>query len=186
MDALPDLSQIKRLRKALNITQKELAKELGLTQSTISRIENGTMDPPYTKFKLIYDFLENERIAENKSKKHAVDIMTTEIISIPPQSTVKNAVELMTKHNISQIPILDRNQNIGSVTAKKIQKYITDDPVILNLNVFDISELPFPEVEKNWDVRDISNLLISYPGVLVKDKNQFVGIITAANFLKIK
>lgn len=186
MDALPAISQIKRLRKALNITQKKLAKEIGLTQSTISRIENGTMDPPYTKFKLIYEFLESERIAKNKSKKHAADIMTTEIISIPPQSTVKNAVDLMTKHNISQIPILENNQNLGSVTAKKIQKYITDDPVILKLKVSDISELPFPEVEKNWDIHDISNLLISYPGVLVKDKKQFVGIITAANFLKIE
>jgi len=68
---------------------------------------------------------------------------------------------------------------------KKIQKYITDDPVILNLKVTDIKELPFPEVEKNWNVKDISSLLLSYPAVLVKEDKRYIGIITDSNFLKL-
>lgn len=185
MEVLPDSSQIKALRKSLNISQKELGAKLNISQSTISRIENGDMDPPYSKFKLIYEFLENERIARKRSIKHAVDILTPEIIFINPHSTVKEAVELMTKYNISQIPIIEDNHNYGSITAKKIQKYITDDPVILNLKVTDIKELPFPEVEKNWNVKDISNLLINYPAVLVKEDKKFIGIITDSNFLKL-
>jgi len=185
MEVLPDSSQIRSLRKSLNISQKELGEKLNISQSTISRIENGTMDPPYSKFKQIYEFLENERIARKRSIKHAVDILTPEIISINPHSTVRNAVELMTKYNISQIPILENNQNYGSITAKKIQEYITDDPIILNLKVTDIKELPFPEVEKNWNVKDISSLLINYSAVLVKEDNKFIGIITDSNFLKL-
>ena len=185
MEILPDSSQIRNLRKSLNISQKELAEELNVSQSTISRIENGTMDPPYSKFKLIYEFLENERKARKQSMKHAVDILTPEIIFINPHSTVREAVELMTKYNISQIPILENNQNYGSITAKKIQKYITDDPVILNLKVTDVKELPFPEVEKSWNVKDISSLLLNYPAVLVKDNKNFIGIITDSNFLKL-
>jgi predicted transcriptional regulator len=183
MEVLPDFSQIKNLRKSLNISQKELGEKLNLSQSTISRIENGSMDPPYSKFKIIYEFLENERRSRKRSKKHAEDILTPEIIYIKPQSTVKDAVELMTKFNISQIPILENNQNYGSITSKRIQKYITDDPVILNLKVTDIKELPFPEVEKNWNVKDISSLLIKYPAVLVKENKKFIGIITDSNFL---
>ncbi|MHA2290008.1 MAG: CBS domain-containing protein [Promethearchaeota archaeon] len=185
MEILPDYTQIKNLRKSLNISQKELGEELKLSQSTISRIENGTMDPPYSKFKMIYEFLENEKRSRKRSKKHAIDILTPEIISIKPNSTVKDAVELMTKFNISQIPILENNQNFGSITSKKIQKYITDDPVILNLKITDIKELPFPEVEKNWNVKDISSLLINYPAVLVKDDKNFIGIITDSNFLNL-
>ncbi|MHA1534479.1 MAG: CBS domain-containing protein [Promethearchaeota archaeon] len=185
METLPDSSKIKTLRKSLNISQKELGEKLNITQSTISRIENGTIDPPYSKFKLIYEFLENERIARKQSIKHAVDILTPEIIFINPHSTVKEAVKLMTKYNISQIPIIEDNHNYGSITAKKIQKYITDDPIILNLKVTDIKELPFPEVEKNWNVKDISNLLINYSAVLVKEDKKFIGIITDSNFLKL-
>ncbi|MFW9785739.1 MAG: helix-turn-helix domain-containing protein, partial [Candidatus Heimdallarchaeota archaeon] len=51
MKNLPPLNEIKRLRKKLNISQRELADELKLAQSTISRIESGTIDPPYTRFK---------------------------------------------------------------------------------------------------------------------------------------
>ncbi len=185
MELLPDSSQIKNLRKSLNISQKELGEKLSISQSTISRIENGTIDPPYSKFKLIYEFLENERITRKRSIKHAVDILTPEIIFINPHSTVKEAVELMTKYNISQIPILENNQNYGSITAKKIQEYIADDPIILNLKVTDIKELPFPEVEKIWSVKDISSLLINYPAVLVKEDKKFIGIITDSNFLRL-
>lgn len=182
---LPDLSQIKYLRKSLNISQKELGEKLGIPQSTISRIENNTMDPPYTKFKIIFEFLEEQRMLRKRSKNHAEDIMTKDIISITPQSTVKEAVELMTNHNISQIPILENNQNFGSVTSKKIQKHITDNPDILMLTVMKIKEFAFPEVEKSWNVKDISNLLIKYSAVLVKENQQFVGIITDADFLKL-
>jgi len=182
---LPDLTQIKYLRKSLNISQKELGEKLGIPQSTISRIENNTMDPPYTKFKLIYEYLEEQRMLRKRTKNHAEDIMTKDIISITPQSTVKDAVELMTEHNISQIPILENSQNFGSVTSKKIQKHITENPDILKLPVREIKELPFPEVEKNWNVKDISNLLIKYPAVLVKESQKFVGIITDADFLKL-
>jgi len=185
MDVLPDSSQIRSLRKSLNISQKELGEKLNISQSTISRIENGTMDPPYSKFKQIYEFLENERISRKRSIRHAVDILTPEIIFINPHSTVKEAVELMTKYNISQIPILENNHNYGSITSKKIQKYITDDPVILNLKVTDIKELPFPEVEKNWNVKDISSLLLNYSAVLVKEDKRYIGIITDSNFLKL-
>ena len=45
MEKLPDLSHIKYLRKSLNISQKELGEKLSIPQSTISRIENTTMDP---------------------------------------------------------------------------------------------------------------------------------------------
>ena len=185
MEILPDSSHVKNLRKSLNISQKELGEKLSISQSTISRIENGKMDPPYSTFKLIYEFLENEKRSRKRSKKHAEHILTPEIISISPDSTVKDAVELMTKYNISQIPILENNQNFGSITSKKIQKYITDDPVILNLKVTDIKELPFPEVEKNWNVKDISSLLIKYPAVLVKEDKSFIGIITDSNFLNL-
>jgi len=185
MEVLPDSSKIKTLRKSLNLSQKELGAKLNISQSTISRIENGTMDPPYSKFKQIYEFLENERITRKRSIKHAVDILTPKIIFINPHSTVKEAVELMTKYNISQIPIIEGNHNYGSITAKKIQEYITDDPIILNLKVTDIMELPFPEVEKGWNVKDISSLLMNYPAVLVKEDKKFIGIITDSNFLRL-
>jgi predicted transcriptional regulator len=183
---LPSLSEIKRLRKKLNISQKELAAELNLRQSTISRIENAMIDPPYTKFKMIYEYLEREKSKRKKSKRYAKDIMTQDVKFIQPNSTIREAVEIMNEENISQLPIIENNHNFGSVTSKKIQKFITDNPEILGVDVSLIKELPFPEVDENWNVKDISNLLIRYSAVLVKNQqHNFVGIITDADFLKL-
>ncbi len=185
MEILPSLSDIKRLRKKLNISQKELGVVLNIPQSTISRIENGTIDPPYSKLKKIYEYLENERKIREKSKKHAEDIMTQDIQSIKSGSTIREAVDLMNKHEISQLPIIENNQNFGSITSKKIQKYITDNPEIINMDVSLLKELPFPEIDKNWNVKDISDLLLKYPAVLVKENNDYIGIITDSDLLRI-
>jgi len=186
MENFPSLNEIKSLRKELNISQKELGLLCGIPQSTISRIENDTIDPPYSKVKKLFKQLQNERIARTKSKKHAKDIMTRTIISIKPGSSIRDVVELMNKHGYSQLPLLSNNDNFGSITSKKIQKYITDNSTMLGADVSLIKELPFPEVEENWNVKDISDLLVKYSAVLVKDeKHNIVGIITDADFLKL-
>jgi len=50
---LPESKDIKHIRKKLKITQKELAKRTQLPQSSISRIETNSMDPPYSKMKKV-------------------------------------------------------------------------------------------------------------------------------------
>ena len=185
MKNLPSLSEIKRLRKKLNISQKELADELNLAQSTISRIESGTIDPPYTKFKIIYEYLENERSKRRKSKRYAKDIMTRDIKLIKPSSSIRDAVELMNVHGISQLPIIEKKQNFGSITSKKIQKSIIDRSELINAEVDLIKELPFPEIEEDWDIKDVSNLLTNYSAVLVKKNNEYIGIIADADLLQI-
>ena len=185
MKILPSLSDIKRLRKKLNISQKTLGEKLKLSQSIISRIESGAVDPPYSKLKRIYEYLENERKIREKSKKHAEDIMTRALHSITFNSTIRDAVDLMNKYEISQLPIIKKNLNLGSITSKKIQKSITDNPQIINMDVSLIKELPFPEIDKNWSVKDISDLLLQYPAVLVRENNDYIGIITDSDLLKI-
>jgi len=185
MEILPSLGDLKHLRKKLDISQKDLGNILKIPQSTISRIENGTIDPPYSKYKKIYEFLENERKIREKSRRHAGDIMIKKIISIKSKSSVREAVDLMNNYEISQLPIFKDNQNLGSITSKKIQKYITDNPEIINADVTLIKELPFPEIDKNWNVKDISDLLLQYPAVLVRENNDYIGIITDSDLLRI-
>ena len=43
------LSEIKRLRKKLEINQKELAVRAGVSQSLIAKIEAGKIEPTYSK-----------------------------------------------------------------------------------------------------------------------------------------
>ncbi|MBD3214760.1 MAG: CBS domain-containing protein [Candidatus Lokiarchaeota archaeon] len=182
---LPDLAELKILRKKLNISQAELAKICGLNQSTISRIENQQVDPPYSTFKLLYSCLKNEERRKKESSEQIVKLMTRDIISIHPQTKLKDAITLMNKYNVSQLPILDKNQNIGSITSKKAQELIMENSDLLNIDISDVKELPFPEVDKNWNLKDVSDLLIKYPAVLIKEFDKYIGIMTDADVLKL-
>ncbi len=185
MKLLPELTEIKELRKRLDISQESLGKIINANQSTISRIESGKADPSYSKVKKLFEFLEHERMIREKTKRKAVDIMSKNPITISPKSTIKKAVELMHKYNISQLQIIIDDRNLGSITSKKIQKIIIDNYELINAEVDLIKELPFPEIEKDWDIKDISNLLSNYPAVLVKEHGQYIGIIADADLLKI-
>ena len=44
---LPKLSEIVKLRKDVNMTQRELAKEVGVSPSMINQIESGSTQPSY-------------------------------------------------------------------------------------------------------------------------------------------
>ena len=185
MPLLPDLKEIKYIRRKLNLSQKDLEQSLRIPQATISRIENGIGNPSYLTVKKIFDYLEHERIKRKKMEKSAENIMSKTIISIKSKSSIKEAVNLMNENNVSQIPILNGNQNIGSITAKKVQKIITDNPEMINAQVDLIKELPFPEIEKDWDILDISNLLTNYSAVLVKEHGEYIGIVADADLLKL-
>ena len=184
MPFLPDLKEIKYLRRKLDVTQEELHDATGIPQATISRIESGKGNPTYSTVKKIFEYLERKKISLENTELKAEKIMTKKIISIKSESKIKEVVELMNKRSLSQIPILDGGQNLGSITAKKIQKVITDSHDMINSEVDLIKELPFPEIEKDWDIKDISNLLSNYPAVLVKEFGNYIGIITDADLLK--
>ncbi len=181
---IPELTDLKKERLKFDISQKDLEKALSIPQATISRIERGVGNPSYLTVKKIFDYLEHERSRRGSSERKANNVMTQKVISIIPNSTIKEAVNLMNKHNISQLPIIVNDNNIGSITAKNIQKTIIDNPNLINAEVDIIKELPFPEIEKDWDVKDISNLLTNYSAVLVKEYGEYIGIITDADLLK--
>lgn len=182
---LPELAELKILRKKLNISQQELARICGLNQSTISRIENQEIDPSYSTFKKLYICLKNEERRKKESSEEIEKFMTKNIISIESQTKLKKAIVLMNKYNVSQLPILEDNRNLGSITSRKAQKLIMENSDLLNISISDVKELPFPEINKDWNLKDVSDLLVKYPAILVKEFDKYIGIITDADFLKL-
>jgi len=111
--------------------------------------------------------------------------MKQKIVSINSESIIKDAVDLVNHHNLSQFPILESEKNDENITSREIQKYITDNPELVNVNVMLAKDLPFPKIEKNRDIKTSFNLSSNYPAVLLKENNNFVGIISDADFLKL-
>src|SRR3989344_5255319 len=101
-----DLKGIEKIRKMYGLTQHELAKRAGVSQSLIAKIEAERIDPTYSKTKRILDTLNS--LAEEKDMK-AEEIMNRKIISARPEDSIKTVIEKMKKYEISQLPIINEH-----------------------------------------------------------------------------
>ena len=64
------------------------------------------MEPSYSIVVKIFNALD-EGEKEKYNGKRAMDLMNRKVISVAPGEKVKKARELMKKHGISQIPVID-------------------------------------------------------------------------------
>lgn len=170
-----DLKDVKQLRVRLGLTQTELAKEAGVSQSVIAKLESGRIDPGYKTAMRILAALEQRRMS-NAPK--ALDVMHPSVISVKSSVKVADAVKLMKKHSISQLPVQDE-RIMGIITESTIMSHLTS----LNSTVGDIMEATPPMVPPNADLTVVSNLLQHYPIVLVVEKGILVGIVTKSDVL---
>jgi len=166
-----------RLRKILKLTQKELAKKAGVSQSLIARIEKRSIDPRLSTVKKILDVL-----TQTTEKSVVRDIMHIPVVTIDTKDTVRTAVDLMKKHNISQMPVLRENKIVGSIRESTIIDCITKKgnyEKVFSSSVNNIMEKRFAEVNPATIVDDVV-LLFSQgeSAVLVVENNILLGIIT--------
>ena len=173
-----DITQLKKIRKQIGLTQFQFAKEAGISQSMIAKIEAGRLDPTYSKVKLIENALEN---LTKSHEKTAIEIMNKKMISINPIEKVKEIIKLMNKHGISQIPVIKKNKIIGLVSEFSILS--RDIEEIKELSAEEIMENPPPIINHKTEMSVIKQLLKFYPIVLVEKRGKFVGVVTKSDFI---
>lgn len=186
MASLPTPEDIKKLRKKVGLTQTELAKLAGVSQSLIARIEKGTVDPRLSTLRRIIEAIKLVEMRAKKAKS-ARDVMYSPVITVKSSDKVKKAIELMEKYAISQLPVVnDSGVPVGSITESTVlKKILSGDPEkILKLKVEEIMEESFPTITPSTNIKDIQQLILKrYPAVLVMEKGKIVGIITKIDLI---
>ncbi|KXB02157.1 hypothetical protein AKJ43_02340 [candidate division MSBL1 archaeon SCGC-AAA261D19] len=178
-------SEIRILRNKLGLTQSKLAELSGITQAYVAKIESGSADPRISTLERISKAL--EEIASKESFT-AEQIMTKPIISVKPDDKIKKAIELMVSSDISQMPILQNNQQLGSIAEDTLIRKISAGEDIFKLveqTIGSIMDDPFPTVGGRTDVGSLFPILEHSPAVLVLDKGKPMGIITKADILQL-
>lgn len=174
-----DISHLKKIRKQLNLTQHQFAKEANVSQSMIAKIESGKLDPTYSYVKKIEKALEN---LTKHHEKEAKDIMHRNIISLTKNQKISSILHLFSKHNISQIPVIEKEKIIGIISESSLINNI--DKNFHNKTVEEIMEEPPPIITKNTKLPAITSILKFYPALIVQDTGKFIGIITKADIIK--
>jgi len=181
---LPEIQTIATRRRKLGLTQSELAALAQVSQSYIAKLEARKIEPSYIKVKSIVEALEKQ---EQKTDGKAADIMTSKVISVRINDQVQTAIELMSKYGYSQLPVLEDEKLVGSISERTIVEKITNSKRKVNLTskpVSSIMEEAFPQIGEEAPISVVTSLLKIYPAVIVSRKGRVVGIVTKADLLK--
>jgi cystathionine beta-synthase len=101
------------------------------------------------------------------------------LISVERETTVREALHLITHHDISQLPVIEAAECVGSVPESLLMSRIIEDPALLDHPVSDIMEAPFPVIDADLPMSRIGRLLNRQcPAVLVRVHGELGGIIT--------
>ncbi|HMK15339.1 MAG TPA: helix-turn-helix domain-containing protein, partial [Methanomicrobiales archaeon] len=113
---IPTPEEIRSRRVMLGLTQTELARKAGISQSMVARIESGSVDPRVSTLTRIVAVLSEKE----KPPYRAGDVMHTPVYSVGPAEPVSRAVEIMEKSDVSQLPVIDRGVPVGCISESAI------------------------------------------------------------------
>ncbi|MCG3107872.1 hypothetical protein L3N51_00142 [Metallosphaera sp. J1] len=168
------------MREMAGLTQTELAKRVGVSQSLIAKIEKGKIDPKLSVVRKILD----ELTPLIEVSEVAVNLMHSPVISAKMDDRVKDVVELMESNNISQVPVV----NSGGKLMGMIYDYILMRKLALpssrNLKAVDVMAPLPPLVNSSTPVNQVMKLLTRYSVTLVVEGDLIpLGIITRSDLI---
>jgi cystathionine beta-synthase len=106
------------------------------------------------------------------------------IVSVAPGTTVRQALRLMSLHDVSQLPVMDGQNCVGAVSDWALSTKSLEDTKVLDLTVSQVMDAPFPVVEEGQVVDSVAKLLSkSNPAVLVRADGRIRGIVTRSDVL---
>ena len=110
---------------------------------------------------------------------------TPALVVIEPDQTVREALELITGHDIGQLPVVSGGRCVGSVSEESLMARVIEDPMTLDLSVSRLMEAPFPEVDRGSALDDVARLLTRQnPAVVVRENGALTGIITRYDMVR--
>jgi len=178
-----DPKQLKKIRVQLGITQSQLAKAAGVSQSLIAKLESGLVDPSFSTMKSISEALRSQIRIEGKK---ASEVMSKPVISVQASVTLSESVNLMKKNGVSQLPVYSGTRLIGSISENQIVQLLStlEDPrTILDRPVSSFAQPSFPIVSGDTPVEALFSLFKFVPAVLVAAGDRVEGIITKIDML---
>ncbi|HEY4217733.1 MAG TPA: cystathionine beta-synthase [Gemmatimonadaceae bacterium] len=109
---------------------------------------------------------------------------TPGIVSVTSGQTVRQALRLMSLHDVSQLPVMDGANCVGSVSDWSLSAKSLDDTKVLDATVGQVMDAPFPMIELSQPVDAVAKLLSkSNPAVLVRSDGTVTGIVTRSDML---
>ncbi len=107
------------------------------------------------------------------------------LITVQPTHTVSEAVELMKKYDIEQIPVIENGEPVGSISENGLFAKVFSNPEIKNALIKEVIEPVFPIVTFDTPIERLSTLITKENGaVLSKDEVGMFHIVTKYDIIQ--
>jgi cystathionine beta-synthase len=107
------------------------------------------------------------------------------LVAVDPTSLVRDALDLLQRHSISQMPVLAGKENVGSIVEEEILRAVLLDQTVLERTVTAVMGSTFPEVREDEPIGDVLCRLKEIRALLVRDSasGQVLGLLTRHDLL---
>ncbi len=184
----PTIDEIRKMRKNLGISQKELARVSGVSQSYIARLEKGDINPTYERVKKIYEYLSTSGMRAESLEITAEKVMSVAVVTCYPDDSVISALNRMRERGFSQLPVVNREGKVvGTITESGLNDLLIRGAPLESLHKLIVSKVmvpPLPIVHRTSPISVIYPILRYYSAVLISDGGELKGVLTKADVLK--
>jgi cystathionine beta-synthase len=136
------------------------------------------------------EWLKANNLLSRDQPAHSVgDLIKTrgprKLVTISPDATAAEAIELMQATGISQLPVLDGDKAVGSMQEVTLARLLHDDSDPKQVKIADVMARPLPQLEVSVHLDEAYRLLLSgNTGVLAVRDGQVVDIITRIDLVR--
>jgi len=106
------------------------------------------------------------------------------LVTVDHDSKVADAMDLMKKYDIEQIPVLKNGEMSGAITQGGLFKRLMEDTGVKDMEVADIQEKELPVVDMDTPLERLSHYINKDNGaILTKDESGQYHILTKYDIL---
>lgn len=178
---LPTPPELRAERLRRGLTQAELAARAGISQSMVARVERETVDPSLSTLRAMVDALN----AARSDEATAGELMTADVSRLAADDTIGSAVRVMRAKGFSQMPVLEGEVPVGSLSEADVVHLLGPDQPehLANRRVREVMGPPLPSVAPGASAQVARRLLEDHAAVLVVERGRVLGILTKSDLL---
>jgi cystathionine beta-synthase len=134
------------------------------------------------------DWMRDRGFIQEKNPK-AIDLIEShqnlKLVTVDADASVEEALKLMQKYDISQIPVMHGDEFVGSLTDNTLYARLLDNPELKNSKVESLMQAPFPFVDPQTRAEEVSKFFTKEnSAVLMRDWGGNLHIITKFDMIR--
>lgn len=107
------------------------------------------------------------------------------LVSVSADDTLAQATKLLQTLNISQLPVIDRDRVIGSLTEASLMQFLQEGINFSNQKVSAVMGKPLPILDEKVNVSEAYRVLLSgTTGIIIERQEIPIGLITKADLIR--